>query len=413
MSGPLLHLSRSCSARAQFRPSPVLLVGVGARLPAPLPAPAAQGQDALFSAATPTLKLSSVQPSSRPTSPAANYVAVGVFYYEQGDYPKAFVAYQTAAELNPTNRDALLGLGRAQIKLRDYPAAAITLRRLLVLDNRNISAYIALSQSSQAQAQQRTGPERAALLTEALNLLGQAERMAGALGQPARDEELSKVWNERGYVYRLQGDRRAAIDAFTQASRLNPRNGVILYNLGETYSLQGDLPRAVQTLQKAVLADPRDAYSRAYYARLLAQSGDLALARPQAALAARLSPRSAYALGQYGVVSYLAREPLTARTNLTEALRLDPINYPDFYYYLGRLDLDGGDLRAARENLTRASALSRSADAAYYLGLSYERSAAGAPADTGKAGENYRRALQFDPQHGPAQSGLQRLGLRP
>ncbi|GGR90097.1 tetratricopeptide repeat protein [Deinococcus sedimenti] len=368
----------------------------------------ASAQTAPAAPATPTTP--SAAPAAPRPIPAANYVAVGGYYYEQGKYDQAYVAYRAAAELEPNNPAALLGLGRAQVKLRLYSAGISTLQKLIALDSRNFDAYISLSQ---AFVQQYIGAgDRAVVsanLGESLRVLQDAETLATAQTQN-RDVWLSRVWNERGYVYKLQGDAGKAIDAFKQAIVLNSENAILLYNLGDMYYAAGNIPLALDNLQQAVILDPRDPFNRAYYAKLLALSGNVAAAKPEAAQAARLAPKNAYAVGQYGVVSYLAKDSVTARTQLTQAVALDPLRYPEFYFYLGRLALDAGDLKAAREQFTRSSALgSQSAEYAYYLGLSYERGAGAVAPDRLKARENYERAVKLDPRYRDAQDALNRV----
>lgn len=375
-------------------------------VPTPVPA-AAPATTTPAAPATPAT--SSAVPVTRP--PAANYVIVGNVYYEQGKFDQAYVAFRAAAELDPRNTAALLGLGRSQVKLRLYGPAIETLRQLVQADPQGISGYIALSQAYQQQF--GGSGDRAAVsgnLTAALGVLQSAEGVVTAQGGESRDLNLSKVLNERGNVYRLQGDAARAIDAFKQASTLNPDNSLILFNLGDMYFATGNLPQAISSLQQAVITDPRDPYNRAYYAKLLALSGNVVAAKPEAAQAARLAPTNAYAVGQYGVVSYLAKDATTARAQLTQAVTLDPLRYPEFYYYLGRLSLDGGDLRASRENLTKAVALDSTApEYAYYLGVSYERSAGLIAPDNLKARENYERALKLNPGYRAAQDALGRL----
>lgn len=351
-------------------------------------------------------------PAAAPTRaiPAVNYVALGVYYYEQGQFDQAYVAYRAASEIDPRNTDALIGLGRAQVKLRLYSAGIETLKRLISVDSRNFDAYVSLSQ---AYVQQYIGAgDRAAVssnLGEALRILTDAEALAQT-PTAGKNVPLSRVWNERGYVYKLQGDATKAIEAFRQATTLNPDNSILLYNLGDMYYATGNIPQALDYLQQAVIVDPRDAYNRAYYAKLLALSGNVAAARPEAAQAARLAPKNAYAVGQYGVVSYLGKDTATARSQLTQAVTLDPLRYPEFYYYLGRLNLDGGDLKTARENLTRAAALgSATPEYLYYLGLSYERGAGAVAPDRLKARENYEAALKLSPSYRVAQDGLNRV----
>ena len=360
-------------------------------------------------AAPTTAPAAAPQPTTRP--PAANYVIVGNMYYDQGKYDQAYVAFRTASELDPKNAAALLGLGRSQSRLRLYGPAVETLRRLTQLDPGNVSGYVALSQAYQ---QQFVGSgDRAAVagnLDTALQTLQQAQTAAEALPEADRALALSKLYNERGNIYRLQGKPTQAIEAFRQASSLNPDNSLILFNLGDMYQASGQLPLAISALQQAVIIDPGDPYNRAYYAKLLALSGNLSAARSEAAQAARLVPNNAYATGQYGVVSYLAGDRATARTHLAQAVKLDPLRYPEFYYYLGRLDLDTSDLKSARDNLTRAVALSSTApEYAYYLGLSYERGQGDLAPDKLRARENYEKALKLAPGYKQAQEGVERL----
>ena len=366
----------------------------------PLVAPAAPSSPAL----TPPAKVARV-------IPAANYVALGVFYYDQGNYDSAYVAFRAASEQDPRNAEALLGLGRTQAKLRLYAASIETLRKLVALNTRNVSGYVALAQAYQAQYVGTS--DRAPVagnLDEALKVLVEAESVTRTVGGTALNVNLSKVFNERGYVYRLKSDTVQAIAAFRQASVLNPDNAVILYNLGDMYYATGDLTGAIDSLQQAVVADPRDAYSRAYYAKLLALSGNTSAARPEAAQAARLAPTNAYAVGQYGVVSYLAKDNVTATTQFQAALKLDPLRYPEFYYYMGRLELDQGLLPAARSDLTKAAALaSTNWEYLYYLGLSYERGQGGTVADRTKARDNYQKALTLNPDYKLAQDGMSRV----
>ncbi|MFC4427641.1 tetratricopeptide repeat protein [Deinococcus navajonensis] len=385
------------------------LSGAAAQTTPPSTSPAPV-QPAPTTPAQPAPAQPAAQPAAAPR-PAANYIALGLFYNDQGNYDQAYVAFRAASEIDPSNTEALLLLGRAQLRLRLYAPSVASLKRLITLDPRNVAAYTALSQ---AYLQQYIGTSDrqtvAGNLTEALRVLTSAETVAQAQTGTDRNLNLSKVWNERGYVYKLQGDAARSIEAFKQASSLNPDNAIILYNLGDMYYATGNLPMALDYLQQAVIADPRDPYNRAYYAKLLALSGNLTTARPEAAQAAKLAPTNAYAVGQYGVVSYLSKDAVTARAQLTQAIKLDPLRYPEFYYYLGRLSLDGGDLRAARDNLTRAVVLgSNNAEYAYYLGLSYERGAAGLSPDRLKARANYEQALRLSPSYRLAQEGLNRV----
>lgn len=386
-------------------------------------APSVAGAQALAPQAVQAGQIAGHAAVSAPIS-ASSYVAVGQFYYGQGDFAQAAVAYGAAVQANPTNPDALLGLGRSQTKLGRSEAAITALSRLIELDPNNVSARIALSQAHSLAFRQSRLPQPADIqlgalaggeshLTAALAILNDAEQVLPNLPSSRRSAEASKIWNERGYVLRFQGDLAGAERAFQRASELNPSEGVLLFNLAETQYAAGHLPQATATIQRAVLTQPRDGLNRAYFARLLAEGGNFAVARPQAAMAVQLAPNSAYAAGQYGVVSYLAREPRTARVQLERALALSGGSYPDFSYYLGRLNLDAGDLTRARTNFEDAAKTGENPLAYNFLGLSLERSTATTPPQPAAAAQAYRRALLLRPDYPEAAAGLARLGQTP
>ncbi len=348
-------------------------------------------------------------------SPASSYVSLGLGHYQAGRFDQAYVAFRAAVGSDPTNAEALLGLGRTQARLRLYGPSLETLQRLLQLEPANLSAMIATAQTYTEQFSAAT--DRAGVagnLMQALRVLRGAEAVASGIPNTAdRSAALAKVWNQRSLVYKLQGDYQAAIAASQRASKLDPQNSVILFNLGDLFFATGNLPAALDNLQQAVIADPTDAFNRAYYAKLLALSGNTGAARSEAAQAAKLAPQNAYAVGQYGVVSYLVKDASTARDQLTAALKLDPLRYPEFYYFMGRQELDDGQLQGARSDFTKAAALaSNNPEYLYYLGLSYERSAQGVSADRVKARDNYQRALRLSPGFKLAQEALVRVKVK-
>lgn len=350
-------------------------------------------------------------PSGSNAVPASSYVTVGHYYYGQGNLAQAVIAYEAALRANPANSDALLGLGRTQARQGQTAAAVSTLQWLIQLDPNNISAYIALSQVHSGAFQQ-AGRSREQLQA-ALDTLKAAEGVLPNLAPERRRTESSKIWNERGYILRFEGDLAGAARAFQEAARLNPAEGVILFNLAETQYAGGDLAGAAATMERAVRVQPADAPNRAYLARLLAEGGNFAAARPQAAMAVRLAPQNAYVAGQYGVVSYLAHEVGTAREQLSRAVTLSGGSYPDFSYYLGRLNLDADNLPAARRNFEDTVQKGENAEAAFFWGLSLERRSAGVAPQPGPAASAYRRALELRPDFPEAREGLARLGQQP
>lgn len=341
----------------------------------------------------------------------ARHITIGNIQYNKGRFDSAYIAFKKAVDRDPKNKAALLGLGRSQIKIRYFSDAIQTLNQLVTLDPRSVSGHIALAHALQQQyvaARNRKAVKDN--LNKALVILNKAEGVTRIQQKTRKNISLSKVYNERGYIYSLQGELPKAAKAYEQAAQFNPKESLILYNLGEIYAQMGQTEKALTILQKAVIMNPEDAYNRAYYARLLANSGQFDAAKPEAAEAAKMAPKNAYTVGQFGVVSYLAHEPALARINLNQAVKLAPLKYPEFYYFLGRIDLDSRDFQAARAHLTKAVVLgSTKAEYAYYLGLAYEQSGSGVMQDKVKARKNYQRAIELDPHNKLAKEGLKRL----
>lgn len=355
------------------------------------------------------------QSPTKTQPPAANYVLVGNYYYERGNYEQAYVAFKAAHELENMHSEALLGLIRSETRLRLYDAAIAHGKQLILQDPHNLSGFIALSQAYSYYFTNSADRQKVSdMPIQALNILAEAENILNSQTTKISPEELnilkSKIFNERGNIYRIKGDNASAIQSLQKAAEANPENSLILFNLGDMYERINDHKKALEYLQKAVLLDPADSYSRAYYAKVLANSGQTQAAMIEATQAARLSPENAYAVGQYGLLLYASKDIVNARKHLTKAIALEPLKFPEFYYTLGRLDLDVNDLKSARAHFTKAVALtSKQPEYAYYLGLSYEKSNLAAPKDIAKAKSNYELALRLDPQYTLPAQGLERL----
>lgn len=342
--------------------------------------------------------------SSRP--PAANYILVGTDFYNQGKYEQAYVAFRAATETEPKNTAALLGLGRSQMRLRLYDAAIVTLQNLIQQAPDHISGYIALSQ---VYTQMKGDYNKN--LDQALQTILKAEQLLTSKKEDTQvNTDKSKLLNEKGNIYRLKGDIDNALLSFSKAALLNPENSFILYNLSDTYHHSGNTEKAIEYIQSALIIDPSDAYHRAYYAKLLAKKGNYKAALLESGQAVKLSPQNAYAVGQDGIICYLNKDSVSARKQLDKAIQLDPLRFPEFYYYLGRLDLDVNDLKSARNHFTKSAALDiKNPEYLYYLGLSYEKGNRVVPSDTSKARASYKMALDLQPTYQSAIDGIERL----
>ena len=91
-------------------------------------------------------------------------------------------------------------------------------------------------------------------------------------------------------VLRRQGKIKEALTTYRQASELDPRNPVLLLNLGETYALVRDLPEASRFLDRAIALTPDWPGAYGFRVRhLLRIGGQIERARETASRAAALA----------------------------------------------------------------------------------------------------------------------------
>ena len=174
------------------------------------------------------------------------------------------------------------------------------------------------------------------------------------------------AYNEEGYRWFQQNQKRAAAAAFDAALARDPASAPVLNNLGITYLSQGDLPKAVPYLQQAVEQDPNNAISHynlgiilmqhqdpsgaihefreagfidpkvasppLQEAYLYQQMGDYAAAEQRARSALQLDPSLAPGHMLVGIALYNQGREAEALTSFTQALSLQPGNRTAAFY---------------------------------------------------------------------------------
>ncbi len=335
--------------------------------------------------------------STATTPTAQNYLALGKYYYNSGRYDAAYAAFRTAIELDRKNKDALLYLGRTQIQLKLYSASQESFKQLIALDARNISAYIGLAQTYRYQyisAKDLSSVKNN--LDEALKILDDAENV---------NPKSASVFNERALVYNLKGDDSKALENARKASELSKEDPIILANYARLQYEAGNLNGALDTMQQAVISDPTDPINRALYGRMLAEKGDIKAANLEIAQALRFKPQTATVLGYAGIVNYLGKDMNSAKNNLTQAVQKEAVRFPEFYFYLGRIALDGGNSKEAHANFTKAVTLNgTNAEFRFYFAKSLE-----AIGDKANARIQYQKTLELNKGYKEAQDALDRL----
>ncbi len=131
------------------------------------------------------------------------YFNMGLFYQEQGQYTRAFEAYQTTVELNPFHAEAYNNLGILYEKVGDLHKAIQHYRKALAVDPEYVKAY-----------------------------------------------------NNLGVALIGRGELEEAAIHFERALDLNPKNLESYTNLGVIYRRRNLIPKAIRVFEAALSLDP-------------------------------------------------------------------------------------------------------------------------------------------------------------
>ena len=325
-------------------------------------------------------------PTPVPTRSAVSFLADAEIALKAGDIVRAIEAYNQVMRLEPDNPQPLADLSALYLVLQDLPKSLEMAERAVSLDPENPDALNAL-----ARAQDWHGEYEAALNSalDALEIDPQNATSLAILGE----------------IYTDVGNWDVAEDYLQQASEIEPENVTLLRNSAYLHEMQGDYEAAVDLYDQAIAAAPNrfDLYiekGRQYRIGLL----DYDKANENYRKAVEVY-RTAVTLDALGDGLYNSGDHLQAVRVLREAAELDPEygpalvhlgmalyarrNYEDAAVELGKgLNIVGDDVRIEQ---------------IYTLGLAHVYKS---PSECDKAEVWLRKALEIDPESGPALEGL-------
>lgn len=311
----------------------------------------------------------------RPDNPKL-YVALGLAFWRQNDFPHALEAFQHAVKVGPNSADAHNWLGVATLEKGDFTGAIAEFRRAIALDPKYTRAYANLGSALNKNGE----------LTEAVKVFRKA--VALEPNSPVAHMNL-------GVALRAQGDAKGALVHLRFVAEHEPEDANARFMLGQTLQQSGDLTGAIAAFEKTLRIDPE--FREAYYAlgsALKQQAASLPKPRPQ-------SPSPAADLYKRG-------EEATARGDLKEGQRLleeavsKDENYADAQNLLGFILGQQGDLVSALGHLENAVALRPALSDTHYnfgVALWYSDSKP-------KAIAELREAVRLDPSAGPVSAFL-------
>ncbi len=330
-------------------------------------------------------------PTPTATLCAASFLVDAQTALAAGQFETAIDALDRVVEMDPTNADAHVELSRLHLIFLDAAASLAEAERAVELAPEDPEALNTL-----ARAQDWVG-EYDDAMDSALTALDIDPNNATTLATIAE-------------IYTDVGNWETAGEYIDQALAIDPRNVLALRNKAYLLERQGSYTEAVAAYQAALDIAPArfDLYiekARQYRVGLLDYE-----AANQAYSSAVEVYRSVVTLDALGDGLYNAGDHLAAVQKLREAVELDP-DYAPAQVHLGMA------LYARRNYEDAVTALERGlpvlGDSArieqiYTAGLAYVYKD---PPECDKAEPWLRKALEVDPESGPALEGLRACGL--
>ncbi len=329
---------------------------------------------------------SDLQPTPIPTRGALSFLADAQNHLVAGDYAAAIDSYRQMIRLEPDDATAYTRLSELYLLLEDLENSYENALRAVALEPENPEALTAL-----ARIQDRRGEYE-----EAIN---------NALDSLEIDPENATTLAVIGEIYTDVGNWDVAQQYLDQALEIEPQNILALRNLAHLNEWQGDYERSVELYKQAIQAAPDrfDLYielGRQYRVGLFEY--DLANDAYRQAVEAY---ESAITLDALGFGLYNVGDHLQAVRVLRDAVELDP-DYGPALVHLGMA------LYARRNYEDAVVALEKGVEILgedariehiYTLGLGHIYKN---PTECDKAQIWLRKALEIDPETGPALEGL-------
>ena len=167
------------------------------------------------------------------------------------------------------------------------------------------------------------------------------ETMKERAAQLAKNKALSDAFNQGMEAMKVQ-QYQPAVEAFTKAAELDPKQNAVWGQLAEAYSALAQ--QKTGTEQDALLGKSIEAFQKAM----------------------ELKPDDAAYRNNYGLVLVRAKRVTEAQAELEKAAQLDAPNAGKYYYNMGAVMMNTGQMDAAGEAFRKAIATSPNYAPAWY-----------------------------------------------
>ncbi|MBK1987338.1 tetratricopeptide repeat protein [Sphaerospermopsis aphanizomenoides BCCUSP55] len=333
---------------------------------------------------------------------ADHYEARGYAYSRLKKYQEAITDLTKAIQLDPKNAKYYHIRGLQYGGLEDYKKAIEDLTEAIRLDPKGFSyyasrgfIYLGLKDYKQAISD----------LTEAIGRdpKNRPYTMAGFRYSEFKDNKIALSSYNRmlGLVYLSRADAyveikeyKQAINDYTQAIKLDPKNASYYSFRGNAYLKLKEYKQAIDDYTQAIKLEPKNA--RYYVGRSQAyiQLKEYKQAIDDYTQAIKLDPKNAIYYALRGYPYFKLKEYKQAIDDYSQAIKLDPKN-ANYYYIRGMVNYEFKDYKQAIYDLSQAIKLDLK-NAEYYKirgVVNYELK------EYKQAIDDYNQAIKFDPKN--------------
>ncbi len=326
------------------------------------------------------------------------------FYLSRGSCELAQLRFQQALEREPANTAAAIGKGDALVCQGAYDLGIQEYQNVISSDPNSVRAYnqLAIAYQKQYVSDSQRYPNR---LVDALQAITTAERLGSN----------PDVANTKGVILYQSGDYAGAQTAFQNAisgasedTYSAADRAAMQISLGKTYRQLGQLQEAETAFKRAVTLNPTSAQAHNELGDTYFRLENCEDAEFELTQATSLDPNNLSAAANLGIALFECGDVGGSVPHLEQAIKLSGGSLPPLYTYLARAYLQQGRVADAVPQAQQGALLPPvTAEGFYWLGQVYE--ARGEAGDAARAAEAYGRALEIDPEYGPARDAQSAL----
>ncbi len=294
----------------------------------------------------------------------------------QNDFPAAIAAFSQAIQLNPKDIDAYNERGNVRVQSGDLKGAIADYDKSLSLQPSDIYAYMGRAfthlklqdkQSAIADVKQAISiaPNYAFpyLIIGVIHYtFGEPEKAITNIKKAselfAAQGDLAKAYGSDGFAFNVSNNYPAAINSFTKAIQVNPKDAEMYDSRGDAYVANGDALKALTDYNQAININPNYASAYASRAKIMFLKKDFQKALTDLNQSLRLDPSQDQAYFFRALIRIKQENKSGAIADINKAIQY-AANDVNLYLYKGFERASQGDKQGAADNFKKAENIAR------------------------------------------------------